>query len=1074
MSISSPPVDRRDAQQLLSELRALVPFYVPNWDPNREGDLGVGLSRAFVDILEDVIVGVNEVPKRNFIEFLNFIGVDLASPRPSKAPITFTLSQGVKHDVFVPSGTKVEAPPPPNTGGDPLTFETEENILATRSKLVEVFSVDAEADRIYRHTKELEKQAEFIMFPNGGSNTGFIMFPKDGSNNNLQKHTLYLGHPDLLNLQNEMIFTLRFTPGNGTSADTLKKIFENCDWHYNWIAKQMEDDNGDTGVSSIHFDPPKIERLESSQVSIELKTKTEIKKTKFKGTESFWIGCTINKLDNSTYARIKSGLIGVWVKDINIDVSSDSLVPDHLSYNGIPLQPLEITSSDSGQKIKILYPFGKIPRTYDCFYIANKSAFSKKGDRITIEFSIYNSKKLIDSSEKPLLSWEYWNGKDWSAIFDLDEVSTEKTESVSFPCPADISSVQVSGKENYWIRVRIASGDYGKERIVQTNGTIAAPGGGNIAAPRSTFTTDTSNIKAPELVDIKISFLSSSNAIPKQCLAFNNLLYENCLSADEERIEPFELVKTPDDEYPSFYLGFDQKIEKGPISVLFSIREHDLPDNFNPHIKFYYYSSSRMWARLDAVDNTAGLTQRAAIKFFFPPDFDSHLRFGRNLYWIKGEDVRKKLASSQMQQQQVNGIPVRGMYLNTVSAVNSARINEELLAEESLAPSTLASATAVNKKRVILSKLPIIQDGFEEKVLVDETKFLTEEELDILRAKGHIKENGSQTGSPSNVLVLWQKVSDIYESGPTDRHFTIDYSQGMLEFGDGAHGKALPPGRNKILVEYATGGGNQGNARANEIKTLKSLVPFIDSVSNLESGEGGFQGETSSQALTRGPQGVRHRGQAVTPEDFEWLIREKFPTMARIKCMPTTWIEGGNASTAPGKVTIAVVPNSAEEKPFPSLRLLKDLDQYLAELSSNVMVYFKHIKVIPPAYTRVSVSADIYPVSINLAPVAESKALESLGLFLHPLKGGPKGEGWEFGKIACISDIYALFERIEEVNHVENLSLKFEIEDTQGEVIRSFVISENDNAITIPREFILHALMYNGSHNLALRFTEVR
>jgi hypothetical protein len=132
-----------------------------------------------------------------------------------------------------------------------------------------------------------------------------------------------------------------------------------------------------------------------------------------------------------------------------------------------------------------------------------------------------------------------------------------------------------------------------------------------------------------------------------------------------------------------------------------------------------------MWARLDAVDNTAGLTQRAAIKFFFPPDFDSHLRFGRNLYWIKGEDVRKKLASSQMQQQQVNGIPVRGMYLNTVSAVNSARINEELLAEESLAPSTLASATAVNKKRVILSKLPIIQDGFEEKVLVDETKFLT-------------------------------------------------------------------------------------------------------------------------------------------------------------------------------------------------------------------------------------------------------------------------------------------------------------------------------------------------------------
>ena len=139
-----------------------------------------------------------------------------------------------------------------------------------------------------------------------------------------------------------------------------------------------------------------------------------------------------------------------------------------------------------------------------------------------------------------------------------------------------------------------------------------------------------------------------------------------------------------------------------------------------------------------------------------------------------------------------------------------------------------------------------------------------------------------------------------------------------------------------------------------------------------------------------------------------------------------------------------------------------------------MIVFFKHIKVIPPAYTRASVSADIYPMSINLAPVAERKALETLGLFLHPLKGGPKGDGWEFGKIACISDIYALLERVEEINHVENLSLRIDIEDSQGTVTRSFVISENDTAVTIPSEYILHALMYNGIHSLAFKFQESR
>jgi hypothetical protein len=139
-----------------------------------------------------------------------------------------------------------------------------------------------------------------------------------------------------------------------------------------------------------------------------------------------------------------------------------------------------------------------------------------------------------------------------------------------------------------------------------------------------------------------------------------------------------------------------------------------------------------------------------------------------------------------------------------------------------------------------------------------------------------------------------------------------------------------------------------------------------------------------------------------------------------------------------------------------------------------VIVHFRHIKVVPPAYTRVSISADVYPISINLAPVAERKAIASLGLFLHPLMGGAKGDGWEFGKITGISDIYALLERVEEIDHVENLSLKIDIEDTEGTITRSFVISEHDSTITIPSEFIPHALMCNGIHNLAFKFTESR
>jgi hypothetical protein len=53
----------------------------------------------------------------------------------------------------------------------------------------------------------------------------------------------------------------------------------------------------------------------------------------------------------------------------------------------------------------------------------------------------------------------------------------------------------------------------------------------------------------------------------------------------------------------------------------------------------------------------------------------------------------------------------------------------------------------------------------------------------------------------------------------------------------------------------------------------------------------------------------------------------------------------------------------------------------------------------------------------------EERARDALGRLLHPLRGGPDGGGWRPGQDVHLSDIAALLERVEGLDHVERLSI---------------------------------------------------
>ena len=72
----------------------------------------------------------------------------------------------------------------------------------------------------------------------------------------------------------------------------------------------------------------------------------------------------------------------------------------------------------------------------------------------------------------------------------------------------------------------------------------------------------------------------------------------------------------------------------------------------------------------------------------------------------------------------------------------------------------------------------------------------------------------SHTHEPGSSVTVneerWICVSDFADSGPDDRHYTIDRATGEIRFGDGIRGK-IPPDGSEIEATYRCGSGASGN-----------------------------------------------------------------------------------------------------------------------------------------------------------------------------------------------------------------------------------------------------------------------
>ncbi len=118
MALPNPDLDDRRFQDLVNESKRMVQQKCPEWTDHNVHDPGVTLIELFAWMTDQVIYRLNRVPERNYIKFLELIGVKLFPPTAARAPITFRLSAPLPDAVTIPAGTTVAT----------VRTETEESI----------------------------------------------------------------------------------------------------------------------------------------------------------------------------------------------------------------------------------------------------------------------------------------------------------------------------------------------------------------------------------------------------------------------------------------------------------------------------------------------------------------------------------------------------------------------------------------------------------------------------------------------------------------------------------------------------------------------------------------------------------------------------------------------------------------------------------------------------------------------------------------------------------------------------------------------------------------------------------
>lgn len=1009
----TPRIDPRTAPEIAGQLQ----YFLEKYTGGKQFDLKKGAGAALINIFaryaELIIERLNKAPEKNFLAFLDLLGVSPRPPQPARVPLTFTLAEGSAVDTIVPAGTQVAAATAEGEP-EPVIFETESELVVTAARLSSIFIRDPENDG------STDWSISSILSPDG--------VPVFQATRRRDEHVFYLGqdklfgHPHL----NELTLTLTMAG----SADLLSPLA--MEWEI-WDEKIWR---------SVPAELQLLRWDSQSGYSVKLKALSTFLPHTVNGLEARWLRCRlVTPIPPAVYQQ--EGKLPVFRSvEMQATLKREGLSVESAVANDMPVDV-----------VKGFFPFGERPKVGDTLYLAHKEAFKESGAKVTLHITVANSPRVFKNLT---LSYEFWDGKTWTALrVEADGTSSlTKSGDVIITIPKQPVSAIINGVESFWIRIRIAGGNYGEEAhfalkdpndpsqgylYADADLTRQPPYYGD---PAKGYKLIPATYAPPLIGSLALDYNATRPGQPEIVLTYNDFAYK----VARGEWKPFE---PQPDTSPTLYLGFElpagrKTFPQRKISIYADLHEYkfgDRPDSISvsdgalpgerPQLE-WEYSTGTGWAKLLIRDGTESFTQSGLVEFFGPADFARRVEFGLEQYWVR---VVWKGG------QYIFAPRLRRALLNTTMASQTVTLKMEIL----------GSSDGSRHQRFQTTRAPVLEGQLLEVREPEQPSAL--ERNRVKKEAGGQSVTASASHDSSNVWVRWTEVADFYGSGARDRHYIVDHLTGEVRFGDGARGMIPPTGSGNLrLTQYKTGGGAAGNKPAGTIAQLKTTVPYVESVTNHRAASGGADAETLDSLLERAPHTVRNRDRAVTLEDYEDLARLASPEVARALCVPLFDLAAtpqavDETDNKPGMVSLIIVPRSTDARPVPGIELIDRVRSYLDARRSPT----SELVIVGPEYISVGVHVEVALTLMEGASEVEMAIAHALARFLHPLTGGWESAGWDFGRKPHKSDLYALIEEIAGVGHVHSLTVTPDEESDQFKTDR-FLISSGKHEIKLRLE----------------------
>ncbi len=1071
MKKPTPKLDRRSQIELITQLQELFADSF-NWNAKQapEGNLAA-VTGVFIHFCETIIQRLNQVPDKNFLAFLDLLGADRLPPQSARVPLTFFLAKGSTIGI-VPAGTQVAAPP--TTGEEqPVLYETERSLVVTATELKSAIVQDLELDRFQDYSEDLGMDS---------SDAWVSVFQGD----RVIAHRFYLAQEELLSLTGLQI--IRLEVGLAASIPPHSLL-----WEY-WDGDRYQILQTTTLTQSTTFT---------------FATRDVIPKpTTVQNIDKRWLRCSL--VQGITIAANPKASM---VQNTQLPTIRKLAIEGDVSRSNIRFDAAFVNQSPVDLN-KPFQPFGERPKVGDTLYLASREGLAWQNSTITLNLNLGITARRDNALQ---LAWEFWNGQSWQAVPvnpPPDVLTNAGDRTVTLLLPNSPKLLVLNGLENYWIRVRIVAGGYGAESGFQLRIIDGREDRDTLRRQIIDFTPATFLAPLINTINFNYSFTVPSQPIA-QVITENNLSYKT-LSIP---FSPFETDPNPNGI--ALHLGFQRpqaiELTNQPLSLFVQAtaakyQERDIP--LSPRHSQVYGEPNAAITHTFWLTNpspTSQTYQIALLQNTWPSTVPEQLilNAGQSRSFTvavtisqigSGHDraILSLTSANQTITALVETIVEDGQGLNRQPQLlwqywdgktwKNLTVEDEtkqltrsglitLLPPEDWASQDLFGKTGLHWLRCIWESgsyevTPKIKRLLTNTMLASQTITLQSEPLGVSDGMNDQRFKTTQfpvlTGQQLEVQeggnwITWQEVPDFYGSQGSDRHYTLNHLTGDLQFGGGSNGRVPPPGSNLRMMHYQTGGGDRGNRPTSEITQLKTTIPYVDRVVNLEPATGGANAESLEAFMDRAPRIIRHGNRAVTVEDFEDLALLASPAVARARCVPLLNLKRDPLAVVNvpelGEVSVIIVPNTIVHEvslkdnrlPNPSLELIERVKTYLEAHCAPTL----NLSVIGPLYIEVSVTVEIVPVSLSLSGTVERQVQETLSRFLHPLTGGFDGKGWFFGRRPHRSDLYALLEAIPNVDHIHFLRVTPDDTETSPDIIQAILNTDR-------------FLVYSGNHIIRL------